>query len=261
VRRVAFQDTDALAPGSGGNAERPRHGTCTADEASVRGANGAPRETDLEAIVDRHYGNDFNRKASIYVEKYERLFASRRLEPLRILELGVLAGASIFVWRDYFPNATIVGLDIRDRPAKFPEDERIHYVQGSQADPSSLDKAFQVALAPFDLIIDDASHIGDLTKRSFLYLFPKYLKLGGYYIIEDLGTSFLPQFPDGVWFTDGLRRDDPPNTAIFASHQNGMVGFVKQLVDETMKTLATGGAALPIESITIRTNLAVVKKA
>ena len=49
----------------------------------------------------------------------------------------------------------------------------------------------------FDIIIDDASHIGELTKATFWHLFDRHLKPGGLYAIEDWGTGYLDDFPDG----------------------------------------------------------------
>ena len=49
----------------------------------------------------------------------------------------------------------------------------------------------------FDIIIDDASHIGELTKTTFWHLFDHHLKPGGLYAIEDWGTGYLDDFSDG----------------------------------------------------------------
>ena len=79
----------------------------------------------------------------------------------------------------------------------------------------------------FDLIIDDASHIGELTKTTFWHLFDHHLKPGGLYAIEDWGTGYLDDFPDGKQF-----EPKPSTLNPFPCHSNGMVGFVKELVDE-----------------------------
>jgi hypothetical protein len=79
----------------------------------------------------------------------------------------------------------------------------------------------------FDVIIDDASHIGELTKTTFWHLFDRHLKPGGLYAIEDWGTGYLDDFPDGKRFDPKPSTLDP-----FPCHSHGMVGFVKELVDE-----------------------------
>jgi hypothetical protein len=86
-----------------------------------------------------------------------------------------------------------------------------------------------MSIAPdgFDIIIDDASHIGELTKTTFWHLFHHHLKPGGLYAIEDWGTGYLDDFPDGKRFDPKPSILDP-----FPCHSHGMVGFVKELVDE-----------------------------
>jgi hypothetical protein len=70
--------------------------------------------------------------------------------------------------------------------------DRVHVIQGSQVDDRLL--ADIVAHhGPFDIVIDDASHIPALTNRSFEILFP-LLADGGVYVIEDIGTSYWPMW-------------------------------------------------------------------
>ena len=46
-----------------------------------------------------------------YLDLYERLFYKKRSSALNILEIGIKDGGSIKLWRDYFSNAHIYGLD------------------------------------------------------------------------------------------------------------------------------------------------------
>jgi hypothetical protein len=181
--------------------------------------------------------------------------------PLRLLELGVKFGATMFLWSDYFPNATIVGLDIADRPERFPADKRVHFVQGSQDDPAALDKCAAIAGGPFDIILDDASHIGRLSAASFAYLFPRALKPRGFYVIEDICTAFLPEFPDAEPFSPpeiGRHQD----ARRFPSHEAGMVGVIKQLFDHVMAPTAQGGySRYAIQRMLVLTNIAIMEKA
>ncbi len=217
----------------------------------------------LDAIADRYYAEgDGTRKAMSYFRAYEQRLAFRREKPLRILELGVSSGASLLLWRDYLPRATIIGVDIAEQPACLADQARVHFIQGSQDDPAVLDLAAQVAGGGFDLIVDDASHIGFLTKRSFNYLFPRWLLPGGCYVIEDIGTGFLPEYPDGAVYTVPPWNDAVQGTAVFQSHQYGMIGVVKQLIDHIMQELMTNTRSyLPIERITIESNIVFVDKA
>jgi Methyltransferase domain len=214
----------------------------------------------LQALADKHYQGDATiQKSPSYFREYERLFEPLRNDPIGLLELGVFEGRSLLIWREYFPNGTVVGIDLDDPLMQAPS-ERSHFVKGSQDDVNTLNRALEINGGPFDVILDDCAHIGYLAKRSFMYLFPSQLKPGGLYIIEDIGTSFLPAYPDGTVFIDSLSNQEPDGTVNFTSHMNGMVGFLKQVIDNTMKTLSTGADQLAIESVTFRTNFAVIKK-
>jgi hypothetical protein len=218
--------------------------------------------SELDAIAARYYVNDNTRKPRHYFAEYEKLFRGIRDAPIRLLELGISSGASLLIWRDYLPNAMIVGIDINHRPACLDGESRIHTVRGSQDDPAALDEAARLVGGAFDVIIDDAAHIGYLSKRAFYYLFPRWLKPGGHYVIEDIGTAFLPDYPDGSAYADPPWDDASPQARTFASHQFGMVGVVKQLLDYTLAELSTGKrAALDIERLVVVTNLTLVTKA
>lgn len=129
-----------------------------------------------------------------YSQFYEDLFASRRQEVGRVLEIGVYQGASLLAWRDYFPDAIVVGLDVDTTQAANLNlgawnKERILLMQGDQAKPADLDRVAQ--WGPFDLIVDDGSHeISD--QLSTLLNLWSTVALGGWYVIEDvLSTAHL----------------------------------------------------------------------
>lgn len=223
---------------------------------------GSPRPG-LPAIADRLYGaGDPNRKPDVYLREYERLLAPARDRPIRILELGVHTGISMQIWREYFSQATVVGLDSSPQPANFPQDDRFHFIHGGQDDPVLLRRAIAVAGGRFDVVVDDASHLGAITARSFAFLFEHGLQPGGVYIIEDLCTAFTsggdfdaaPYAPPEI----GL----PGMPRVFPSHAHGMIGLVKQILDHGQAPTAAGGyTRYPIERVTVMTNIAYVHKA
>ena len=158
-------------------------------------------------------------KGPDYYRVYEKKFASLQEKPVTLLELGVANGGSLQVWKDYFPHGTIVGLDQSPPPLHDPS-RRIHLYQGLQQDIDLLDRiSNECAMEGFDIIIDDASHIAAHTKTSFWHLFVHHLKPGGLYVIEDWGTGYWEYWPDGEAYTGN-------------NHMAGMVGFIKELVDE-----------------------------
>jgi hypothetical protein len=223
--------------------------------------DGGPLGSTMDALATKYY-SDGTRKSLSYFAEYERIIGDRRNAPLRILELGVFSGASMLIWRDYAPNATIVGLDsAKAPPAAISGERRIHYISGLQDDPAALDAALHAAGGPLDLVVDDCSHIARVTKRSFNHLFP-HVRPGGCYVIEDIGTSFLTGvFDDGQDFREPPMVDADPAITNFPSHTNGLIGVVKQLIDHVQRDVATRShKVLPIEKVTIISNLAVIQK-
>jgi hypothetical protein len=198
---------------------------------------------------------------SHYLRNYEEFFGPLLEKDIRLLELGVYKGGSLLLWRDYFEKGLIVGLDLQ--PVVLPDSRRIRIFQGLQQDTELLDRiASETAPEGFDVIIDDCSHIGELTRISFWHLFDNHLKPGGIYVIEDWSTGYWDSFFDGVAFSyrpnlkfsptlfqmrsslahlqrivpalNGILRSMKRlfNRSQFCSHDYGLVGFVKELVDE-----------------------------
>ncbi|HUU87504.1 MAG TPA: class I SAM-dependent methyltransferase, partial [Candidatus Glassbacteria bacterium] len=99
--------------------------------------------------------------------------------------IGVFNGASMKIWRDYFVNSQIFGIDYVDKSEY--DAERIKTIIADQANREQLTKVFQ-DLPEMDIIIDDGGHTMEQQQVSLGILFP-YLKDGGIYVIEDLGTS------------------------------------------------------------------------
>lgn len=138
-----------------------------------------------EAFED--YGSDKGRLG--YGLIYENLFRKFKDSPVKILELGVWLGASIYAWKEYFPEkSTIIGLDesINIKSSQF------FLYEGKQDDPEILTKII-IDFPSIDIIIDDCSHQWGPQQDSFLFLWP-YISPGGIYIIEDIGTSYESRF-------------------------------------------------------------------
>jgi len=133
--------------------------------------------------IGNYCGTDKIRRHG-YHRFYPLFLEQRRREALVILEIGLYKGASLNMWLEYFPNAFVYGLDV-DGPEQ--RGERFHVIRGDQGDIRSL-RFFEGKM--IDLIIDDGSHLPDHQLSSFAYLFPKALKGGGTYIIEDIETSY-----------------------------------------------------------------------
>lgn len=151
------------------------------------------------------FGSDKERPGQhAYGASYDALLRSRRLRRVKLLEIGILGGDSLLAWRAYFPRGEIVGCDIEPKQHLAGGRIRVHTTdQGSASDLDALARAE----GPFDIVIDDGSHLCAHQLFTFRRLFP-HLKDGGLYVIEDVQTSFWPVEVGGfAW--DGKTVDDP----------------------------------------------------
>jgi hypothetical protein len=161
----------------------------------------------------------------VYSSLFEHLGFTRESE-FTLLEIGFSHGSSHLMWREYFPNATIVAIDYedwrwyqeRERSLGVPDrlkevistnfddlfDEKFQLHIGDQKDTELLERVCS-KYKEFDIIIDDASHMDLETKVSFEYLFP-YLKSGCPYIIEDLHGQHFHQVDVDFMLFNKLNR-------------------------------------------------------
>jgi len=74
-----------------------------------------------------------------YLDLYDPILTPWTDKEIKLLEIGVRAGGSLKLWRDYFPRGTIIGVD-RKLPQPFEPGARIQIFQGNQADKAFLSK-------------------------------------------------------------------------------------------------------------------------
>jgi cephalosporin hydroxylase len=130
-----------------------------------------------------------------YLDIYQKHFARYVDTPVRVLEIGVSHGGSLQLWKQYFgPKAEIIGLDIDPRCEDYEEDQIQIYTgdQSKLVDSPKLD-AF-VHLGPFDIVIDDGSHVREHQEASFKALWPS---TRGVYLIEDCHDGYPAVMPIG----------------------------------------------------------------
>ena len=75
-----------------------------------------------------------------------------------VLEIGVCAGGSLWMWREYFPTSEITGIDIDPMCTQF-EGEGVNVCIGDQTDSEFL-REVGTKYGPFDVVIDDGGHAG-----------------------------------------------------------------------------------------------------
>lgn len=161
---------------------------------------------DLLTELGLKHGTD-KANPHFFTSFYDKFFNSNRETVLNLLEIGVAKKSSLRMWKDYFFNANIYGIDI-DTTTMFEED-RIKTFNISQIDIGKIKETFTDK--KFDVIIDDGSHMTSHQIFTFLNI-KDLIKNGGYYIIEDLQTSFMPGYVDteetAVQFLENLSHDN-----------------------------------------------------
>lgn len=147
--------------------------------------------------IAKYHGTDKSSEIHNYCEKYEKWFPFDRLEPLKILEIGVLNGKSLLTWKEFYPNSTIVGIDIDVRCREFQNVNDGIYVEIGSQDNSDFLSQVASTYGPFDLILDDGSHLQSHIIFSFEHLFDS-LKSEGIYVIEDSVTAYWDTYGGGI---------------------------------------------------------------
>ena len=150
----------------------------------------------LEEYLRRNADGRRVHKWAHYLDLYHRHLETFRGHPVTVLEIGVQSGGSLRMWRDYFgPSARVIGVDVDPRCAQLADPDTT-IVIGDQADAE-----FMASLAhrfgPFDVIIDDGGHTMLQQARTLDVLWPA-MRTGGVLIVEDVHTSYWPEFGGGA---------------------------------------------------------------
>lgn len=143
-----------------------------------------------------------------YIPIYTQLFEPIRAEKLRILEIGIgvveegqmlhtkdigyRTGNSLRCWRDYFPNASVYGIDIYE--TKMKEDRIKTFVANQANNEQLLDVMLQIG-GRLHIIIDDGSHQVQDQVSSFMFL-SQFMANHSMYVIEDIQLPAQPSFKD-----------------------------------------------------------------
>ncbi len=165
------------------------------------------RRATLDQLALRH-GTDKSSAANAFTELYEPFLEPLRGEALTLVEVGVLDGASVRLWLDYFPRAQVVAVDLLpERLAALRGVDRVTPEQVDQGDAAALDGLAARLAARRDLrvVIDDGSHLMHHQILTFQKLFPVVVP-GGIYFVEDVTTSYDPHHGGGAGRPDTFLR-------------------------------------------------------
>jgi 23S rRNA U2552 (ribose-2'-O)-methylase RlmE/FtsJ len=167
-----------------------------------------------------------------YFDIYERHFCRFRGKSPVVVEIGVMGGGSLAMWREYFgPGSRIVGVDVNPE-CKQHESSGIEVFVGSQDDSTVINAIFS-KYPQIDIVLDDGSHQMNHMIASFELMYER-LQANGIYLVEDTHTCYWERFGGG------LRREGT------------FMEYVKHKLDE-INAVHTEGA-LPISDFTRSTD-------
>ncbi|OZA47501.1 MULTISPECIES: class I SAM-dependent methyltransferase [unclassified Polaromonas] len=131
-------------------------------------------------------------KHSAYFQVYEELLSKYRNKPITFVEIGVLNGGSLFMWRHFFgPQARIIGVDFNPLAKRWEKDGfEIHI--GSQSDLQFWNSFFN-SVGMVDVLLDDGGHTNEQQIVTTHQSIP-FIKDGGLLIVEDVHTSYFKDF-------------------------------------------------------------------
>lgn len=131
-------------------------------------------------------------KVDSYFFTYEDLLNRFRKRPVVFVEIGILSGGSLFMWRDYFgPDARIIGVEFNPAAKKW-RDHGFEIFIGDQSDPSFWQELFE-EVGPVDIVLDDGGHTNEQQIVTAMACAPN-IRDGGLLIIEDVHTSYFRDF-------------------------------------------------------------------
>jgi hypothetical protein len=148
------------------------------------------------------YPTDKDFTHNYYDKVYEKYFFPIKNKVKLLCEIGIggfwkdvnwVNGNSLKVWRDYFTNSQILGLDI----VKHTDIEDLDRINIDWINQSKKDLVIEYSnkLQDYDIILDDGSHNVYDQQITLAYFF-KSLKPGGIYVLEDLHSSIEVNIPE-----------------------------------------------------------------
>jgi len=131
-------------------------------------------------------------KMESYFSVYDEIFKKYIGKKIVFVEVGILHGGSLVMWRNYFGNqARIIGIDINPEAKKL-EDRGFEIYIGSQSSKDFWDNFFK-DVGPVDIVLDDGGH---QYKQQIITAHEsiKNINDGGVLVTEDTHTSYMPNF-------------------------------------------------------------------
>jgi len=131
-------------------------------------------------------------KCDTYFQVYEEMFNKYVGKKITFVEVGVLQGGSLFMWREYFgKDARIIGIDLHPN-AKELEKHGFEIYIGSQSDKNFW-RNFYSQVGKIDILLDDGGHVND---QQIITLSESVNNINddGIIMTEDVHTSYIKKF-------------------------------------------------------------------
>ncbi|WP_281927494.1 class I SAM-dependent methyltransferase [Roseibium album] len=131
-------------------------------------------------------------KHSTYFDSYDHFLGQYRDKEITFVEIGILGGGSLFMWRDFFgPKARIIGVDLNPNAKKW-EDDGFEIFIGNQSDANFWNE-FKAKVGNIDVVLDDGGHTYEQQIITLECLLDS-INDGGLILIEDTHTSYMDGF-------------------------------------------------------------------
>ena len=183
-----------------------------------------------------------------YQRFYYPIFKNLELSPIRLLEIGVKDGKSMKIWKTFFKNAEhIYGLGYKNYQTREVEkiDDHMTLFMGDQSSTNFLEKMISLSDGNFDIVIDDGSHVPSHVITSFEVLW-KTLKPGGYYVIEDIETSYWKKSASVYGYK--------------LTNQPSVIDYFTNKISDVNAEFIRGQAPSDIATISFMQNMIIIKK-
>jgi hypothetical protein len=127
-----------------------------------------------------------------YFPVYENLFNKFINKRITFVEVGILNGGSLFMWRNYFGNkARIIGIDFNPSAKKW-ENYGFEIFIGDQNSSIFWKKTLK-KIKKIDVLLDDGAHTNRAQIMTTVSCLP-YISEGGLLLVEDVHTSYQKEF-------------------------------------------------------------------
>ena len=207
------------------------------------------RRQSLLSIFKNHKHHIFD-KWENYIVEYDRILSKFRDTNVSLLEMGVQNGGSLQIWKKYFGASAVVhGVAIRKTVCELQLGDGISTYCFDNTNETVVRQHSQTYT--YDIIIDDASHLNADVINTFSYLFPE-LHPGGYYVIEDVHTSYWE------FYGGGFRR---ANTSVeYFKHMIDIINYYHHSINLQNLTDFQVYCVQHIRSITFVDGMIIIRK-